>query len=56
VPGRRADLIAVGADPTEDVSTLADVRLVMKGGEIFRREASVVSGAPVRAGVAAAAV
>jgi imidazolonepropionase-like amidohydrolase len=55
-PGMLADLIAVGRNPAEDISALADVRLVMKGGEIFRREASVVAGAPVRAGAAAAAV
>ncbi len=49
VPGMLADLIAVGGDPTLDVSVLADVRLVVKGGEIARREPSVVAAAPADA-------
>jgi len=35
-PGKQADLIAVRGDPTRDVKLLKDVRLVMKGGVVFR--------------------
>ena len=36
-PGKLADIIAVGGDPLQDLSALADVRLVMKGGTLVRR-------------------
>jgi imidazolonepropionase-like amidohydrolase len=35
--GKLADIIAVGGDPLQDPSVLADVRLVMKGGALVRR-------------------
>ncbi len=37
-PGRFADLVAVSANPLEDITTLQHVAFVMKGGVVYKRE------------------
>lgn len=42
--GKHADLIAVGADPLEDVTALEEVDFVMKGGIVYKRDGRPVPG------------
>jgi imidazolonepropionase-like amidohydrolase len=50
-PGRRADLIATSKSPLENVGELMDIRLVMKGGEVYSdRDGAVVPSVSTDAG------
>lgn len=40
-PGRYADLIAMDADPTRDISALRTIDFVMKGGQVVRDDEAV---------------
>jgi imidazolonepropionase-like amidohydrolase len=37
-PGKFADIVAVDGDPLKDVTTLQNVKFVMKGGEVVKNE------------------
>ncbi|MEY4376443.1 MAG: hypothetical protein RJB26_993 [Pseudomonadota bacterium] len=39
-PGKYADLIALDADPTQDIRALRTIHWVMKGGQVFRDDAN----------------
>jgi len=36
--GKYADIVVLAEDPTQDIKALRDIRLVMKGGEVYRND------------------
>ena len=42
-PGKLADLIAVGANPLDDIQVLQKVEFVMKSGRVFKRDGRIVA-------------
>ncbi len=36
-PGMLADLIAVDGDPTQEIAAIRKVKLVMKGGAVYKQ-------------------
>ena len=46
-PGKAADLVILGADPTTDIAHLRDLRYVVRGGEV-RPQAELRARAPRR--------
>jgi imidazolonepropionase-like amidohydrolase len=38
-PGKRADLVVLDADPTADIANVRRVRLVVRNGSSYRRDA-----------------
>jgi imidazolonepropionase-like amidohydrolase len=36
--GKLADIIAIDQDPTKDISSLRNIRFVMKGGKVVRKD------------------
>ena len=37
-PGKRADVIALAADPLQDINAVMDVRFVMKDGVVHKSQ------------------